>query len=82
MPVKLGRFVEALWHNLNERDGVGAEDALGADGGPLEVLAIDVGPVLDEDVEKASGVHLAPNLSRGFVRTHVKSNSSAVWGRC
>jgi hypothetical protein len=81
MPIELGRLVEALWHNLNERDGVGTEDALGADGGPLDVLAIDLGPVLDKDVEKAPGVHLASNLSRGFVRTHVKSDSPAVWGR-
>eukprot|EP00959_Pyramimonas_sp_CCMP1952_P253829 5303152-Pyramimonas_sp.AAC.1 len=36
VPVDLGRLVEALGGDLDDRHGVGADDALGSDGGPVQ----------------------------------------------
>eukprot|EP00959_Pyramimonas_sp_CCMP1952_P306023 6404253-Pyramimonas_sp.AAC.1 len=79
MPVDLGRLVDALRDDLNDRHGVGADDALGSDGGPVRRLAGGVAPVLDEDVEEALCVHLAADLTRGFVGAHVEGGAPTIW---
>eukprot|EP00959_Pyramimonas_sp_CCMP1952_P455421 9471524-Pyramimonas_sp.AAC.2 len=80
MPADVGQLVEALWVDLNDRHGVGTDDALGSDGGPVHWLVGRVAPVPVEDVEEALSVHLAADLTRGFVSAHVEGGAPTIWG--